>query len=257
METAPEPWIAALRSSHERLRGWVDALGADQLEQQSYDSEWSIAQVLSHLGSQAEIFGLFLDAGLSGGDPPGGEAFGPIWDSWNARTPAAQAADSLRAGEEVVKRFESLSKDELDQLHLQMFGMDVDAVMVARMRLGEHAVHTWDVAVALDDSSTVAPDAVDLLVDALDGLVGRSGKADGQSRRIHVTTSDPERHFSLETADSVALVAGEPADADAELRLPAEALLRLVYGRLDPEHTPAIDTEGVDLETLRAIFPGF
>ena len=28
----------------------------------SYDTEWSVGQVLSHLGSQAEIFELFLDA---------------------------------------------------------------------------------------------------------------------------------------------------------------------------------------------------
>ena len=38
--------------------------------------------------------------------------------------------------------------------------------------------------------------------------------------------------------------------------LPAEALVRPVYGRLDPDHTPG----GVDdprLATLRRVFPGF
>lgn len=65
MESSPGPWISALRHSHDRLRAAVEPLGLDQLEQRSYASEWSIAQVLSHLGSQAEIFGLFLDAGLT------------------------------------------------------------------------------------------------------------------------------------------------------------------------------------------------
>jgi len=41
------------------------------------------------------------------------------------------------------------------------------------------------------------------------------------------------------------------------LRLPAEALVRLVYGRLDPAHTPALEARGVDVDELRRIFPGF
>jgi hypothetical protein len=48
------------------LRAIVEPLGEDRLQQPSYASEWSIAQVLSHLGSGAEIFMMFLDAGLSG-----------------------------------------------------------------------------------------------------------------------------------------------------------------------------------------------
>jgi hypothetical protein len=47
------------------------------------------------------------------------------------------------------------------------------------------------------------------------------------------------------------------ASADADhLRLPAEAFLRLVYGRLDPEHTPAGVTENAHLDVLRPVFPG-
>ena len=38
----------------------------------------------------------------------------------------------------------------------------------------------------------------------------------------------------------------------------AESLLRLAYGRLDPEHTPAGVTGDQDaLDKLRLIFPGF
>jgi MDMPI C-terminal domain len=40
--------------------------------------------------------------------------------------------------------------------------------------------------------------------------------------------------------------------------MPAEALLRLAYGRLDPEHTPAEVSGDPDvLDKLRKIFPGF
>ena len=36
----------------------------------------------------------------------------------------------------------------------------------------------------------------------------------------------------------------------------AEAFSRLVYGRLDPDHTPAFSGDGALLDALRAVFPG-
>ncbi len=260
METSPDPWIGALRHSHDRLQALVKPLGQDQLEQRSYASEWSIAQVLSHLGSGAEIFGLFLDAGLAGQDPPGREAFGPIWNTWNAKDPQAQAADGLRADEATVERFETIDPDQKAQLRLQVFGMDMDTTGLARMRVSEHALHTWDVAVALDPSATVAPDAVGLLIDTVGQLAARSAAPDGKQRRLRVSTTDPERHFILETGEAVSLTESDgPGGSDGlpELRLPAEALVRLVYGRLGPHHTPPVDADGVDLDDLRRLFPGF
>jgi uncharacterized protein (TIGR03083 family) len=256
LETSPGPWIAVLRSSHERLQALVEPLDLGQLEQPSYASKWSIAQVLSHLGSQAEIFGLWLDASLSGEEPPGRDAFGPIWDSWNARNPQAQASDALQADRVTLERMESLDADQLAGLHLQMFGMDLDAAGLARMRVGEHAVHTWDVAVALDPAATVAPDAVGLLVDTLGPFIGRAAKPDGVQRRLRVSTTGPERDFILATGESVTLTTAEGEEGLPELRLPAEALIRLAYGRLDPAHTPPVQASGVDLDELRAIFPG-
>jgi uncharacterized protein (TIGR03083 family) len=237
------------------LRTTAEPLTEDQLRQRSYASEWSIAQVLSHLGSQAEIFELFLDAGLTGQDPPGIEQFRPIWEIWDGKEPQAQAADALRADDATTTRFESLTEDERAQLRLKAFGRDLDVTAVAGMRLSEHAMHTWDVAVALDPAATVEPDAVALLIDTV-GQVAPRGKADGQHREVVIATTSPERHFLLETGETITLT---PADGTAKpgLELPAEALLRLVYGRLDPAHTPPVEASGADLDELRAIFPGF
>jgi uncharacterized protein (TIGR03083 family) len=168
MEASPGPWISALRHSHDRLRASVQSLGPDQLTQRSYPSEWTIAQVLSHLGSQAEIFGLILEAGLAGQEPPAREEFPPIWDKWNAKDPQAQAADALRADQATLERLESMDADERERLHLKLFGMDIDTAGFARLRLSEHAVHTWDVLVALDPAATLAPDAVVLLIDMVE-----------------------------------------------------------------------------------------
>ena len=49
---------------------------------------------------------------------------------------------------------------------------------------------------------------------------------------------------------------GEMADVDRVGEIPDVAFLRLAYGRLDEEHTPA----GIDpthLAELRRVFPGF
>ncbi len=257
MEANPAPWIGALRHSHDTLRALVEPLDTGQLQRRSYASDWSIAQVLSHLGSQAEIFGLFLDAGLSGQDPPGRDAFGPIWEAWNARGPRSQAADALRADKAVVERFESLDAGQRERLRLELFGMDLDTTGLARMRLGEHAIHTWDIAVALDPAATVAPDAVGLLVDTLGRLAARSGRPGGKQRRLRVSTSSPERHFTIEIGETVTLAAAERDEGMPELRLPAEAFVRLVYGRLDPAHTPPVQARRADLDELRQIFPGF
>ena len=180
MDPDPRHWIASLRASHDRLAALAGPLDTKELEGPSYDTEWTIAQVLSHLGSQAEIFSLFGDAALEGRELPGQEAFPPIWDAWNSRTPDAQAADALAVDEAFVRRAEGLTDEQLSgdtAAHVRPWTSDAAALF--RMRLGEHAVHTWDVAVALDPSAEVSSDAVDLLIDGLGDLVGWGGKVDG------------------------------------------------------------------------------
>jgi uncharacterized protein (TIGR03083 family) len=257
MATAAAPFIIAWRRSHDRLRTLVDPSDSGQLNRQSYASEWTIAQVLSHIGSGAEIFNLFLGAGRKREDPPGRETFEPIWEVWNARSPEEQAAHALAADQAALERFESLDTAEQERFHLNLFGGDVDLAVLARMRLSEHAIHTWDVAVALDPAATVSPDAVDLLVDTLGQLAARTGKPAENPTRVHISTTDPQREFVLDTGESVSLLPWDGEDGLAELRLPAEAVLRLVYGRLDREHTPPADDSAVDLDQLRATFPGF
>jgi len=75
---------------------------------------------------------------------------------------------------------------------------------------------------------------------------------------VHVTTTDPERQFTLEaTGEAVTLTPSDDADESLpEMRLPADAFVRLVYGRLDAAHTPPVETSDVDLDELRPLFPG-
>jgi uncharacterized protein (TIGR03083 family) len=251
---------AALVALHDRLIAAVTPLSDPQLSAPSYDDDWSIAQVLSHLGSGADVFTLFLEAGLRGEPAPGLEAMQPVWETWNAKSPHDQARDALAANGVFLDRLASLSDGDKERWRLALFGGERDLPALLRMRLSEHAVHSWDVLVALDSSASVDANAVSLLIDTLPDLVGLVAKPGGLTRRIRVTTQAPDREFQLDIApDSSQLTAsGAPAAGAGgdDLRLPAEAFLRLVYGRLDPEHTPSDLGEYALLDVLRPVFPG-
>lgn len=256
LETDPSHWASALRESHARLRAVVEPLSDGDLESQSYDTEWSVAQVLSHIGSGATIFGWFVDAALSGGDAPGRERFEPVWAEWNAKSPREVADDALAVDGALVERMSSLDERDRERLHLSLFGMELDAAGLMRIRLGEHALHTWDIAVTFDDRARVLPAAVTLLVDTLDLFATRTGKPSAIAQRIGISTSEPDRSFVLYSGEPVSLAPGDVGAGSPELVLPAEALIRLVYGRLDEAHCDDVAARGVDLDTVRAVFPG-
>jgi uncharacterized protein (TIGR03083 family) len=254
----PRLWISALRISQDRLRGLVAPLVPEGVDTPSMASGWSIAQVLSHLGSQAEIFGGILDDAVAHRPLPGPETFPPVWDEWNAKSGVDQVTDSVAANEAFVRRVEELPDAQLEALQFLMFGMEFDMVGFLRMRLSELAVHTWDVAAALDPEATVSAHAVDLLVDTLPELARRVGKGQASATSVRVITSGPARDLVLGVDDAVSIEPWEGGPADATLRLPAEAWVRLVYGRLDDEHSPPIEIDGDReiLATLRLVFPG-
>jgi uncharacterized protein (TIGR03083 family) len=253
--TDSEPWVSALRASHDRLSAIVAGLDADGLRAPSYDKDWTIADVLSHLGSGAEIFSLSLEAGVSGGEPPAMADFQPIWDTWNARSPQDQAELSIAVNEALVSRVESLTPAEREAFSITMFGrMTLDLAGFLGMRLSEHAVHAWDVEVALDPAARIAPDAVGLLAVRLPMMSGFMGKQQETPTVVAVTTTDPAMTFTLDTG-GVTLTPGSTG-ASASLALQAEAFVRLVYGRLDDD-ADVTSAVGVTVPELRAVLPGF
>lgn len=254
-------WYLALLRSHHRLAAFITSLDQEEFERTSFASEWSIAQVLSHLGSGAEIFTMLLRAGLNGEPSPGGEAFQPVWDRWNTRTPDEQVRDGLQMDAAFLEQLGALEETERRDWRLSLFGSDQGLDGLLRMRLGEHAVHTWDVVVTRDADAQLDADAVELLIDTLDQTANRVGKPSSAPLRITITTQEPDRRFILfadgEKVQLQPLPQPNSDDVGASLLIPAESLIRLVYGRLDQKHTPTHTAKGIDLEVLRPLFPGF
>ena len=230
-------------------------LDAPQLEVPSYSSEWDIAAVLSHLGSGAVIMRRRLQDTLAGSDMP--DDFAPtVWDEWNAKTPRGQADDALVEDDRLVVAFDAVPADERPRLTFSFGPVTVGFDEAVAARLNEHVFHTWDIEVAFDPAATIAPDATAVVVDNL-GLIARfTATPTGDEREIRVRTSDPVRHFTVRlTRDTAELLAGD-AGVTPDLELAAEAFCRLVYGRLDPDHSPTVDANGEVLDVLRRVFPG-
>jgi hypothetical protein len=90
-------------------------------------------------------------------------------------------------------------------------------------------------------------------------MARRVGKPRDEAIRTRIVTSDPARDLSLVAADEVLITPWDGGALDGVIRMPAEAWVRLVYGRLDEEHSPPIErvADGPTLDQLRAVFPGF
>jgi uncharacterized protein (TIGR03083 family) len=247
--------LRALEASADRLRALVLPLDDAALEQSAYPTEWTIADVLSHLGSGAVIQQRRLEDALAGRPTPD-DVGPPVWDEWNAKSPRAQADDSLVADRALVERIASVTDAEAAAVRIALGPLELDLTAFVALRLNEHAFHTWDIAVALDSKAVIPDDAAALVVDNLDLISRFSARPTGDSRTITVRTTAPERTFTIELApDAVTVAAGETS-AEPDIVLPAEAYSRLVYGRLDADHTPPVDGDASALEPLRRVFPG-
>jgi uncharacterized protein (TIGR03083 family) len=251
----------ALRTSHERLASALEHFDDDHVGDPSYDADWTVAQVASHLGSGAEIFSLLLDAGSRHEPAPGVQQFQVVWERWNTKTDVQRCRDALQSDAAFVDRLSRLTSEEWSHWALDFLGTQQTLTELLRLRLGEHAVHTWDIAVVLDPAASLPPDATALIVDDLPRLVERVGKGIREPVTVHVVTRQPDREFLLQVATDTARLMPDTSSSatTASLRLPAEAFVRLIYGRLDPDHTApgSVQADGVALDTLRDAFPGF
>jgi uncharacterized protein (TIGR03083 family) len=256
--------IDADHRTYERLARLVSTLTDDQLAQRSGASEWSVAQVLSHLGSGAEITLDTLRAAQAGVDRAA-DANEAVWARWNAMTPPEQAAGYLHVGQELDQAYADLDPAQRTHLRVPMGFLPepADVDLFTGMRLNEAALHAWDVEVAFDPSATVPADVAAVLVDQFLGplgfMLGFTARPDQLADRpvtltIHATA--PDRTLGLRVADQAQLTDGA-APADGELRPPLEALPRLLTGRLRTSDTGILVDGPVLLAELRRVFPGY
>ena len=258
--TDSAPLLLVLNASHRRLRGLLEPLDSAEVRAPAYPTEWTIADAASHLGSGALISGLRFAAGAEGAEAPGNDVFGPIWDEWDAKSPEEQVRDAIAADAAFIDQIAAVDDAQRDAWSLEMWGTVADFAGFVQLRVNEHVMHTWDIAVALDPAARLDPHGVELLVDQL-GPLTRHTAQPHEPLRIHVVTTAPDREFLLDLGGTGDLRTWDGGDAEAELRLPAEALVRLVYGRLANDHKVSVEplqiqATGVTVDDLVGSFVG-
>ncbi|MEV0718939.1 maleylpyruvate isomerase N-terminal domain-containing protein, partial [Asanoa sp. NPDC050611] len=154
MATDADRVIAVLRTGHDDLAARVAGFTADDLARPSGASEWDISQVLSHLGSGAEINLATLEAGIAGSTPPDGEFNKTVWAKWDGASRQERADWVVTANEALVKRYESLDDQQRESVRVTYAWMpapvDVAFLSVTQgsrdIGLSEvlHALRTFD-----------------------------------------------------------------------------------------------------------------
>jgi uncharacterized protein (TIGR03083 family) len=263
MTPTADATISALRSTHDELAAVVRGLTDEQLLDQSGASQWPVAQVLSHLGSGAEIGLATLRSATGDGEVPGDAFNAAVWDRWNAMTPREQADAFVDADEALVSAYEGLAPEQRSDLQVSLgfLPMPLPLASFAGMRLNEAAQHSWDARVGSDPEAVIEEESaalvLDHLADGLGFLVGFTGKADALTEPARVTLGD--LGLALSITDSVALVPAEEGGATATFDGTADAVARLLAGRLTERFTPdeVSVTGNVGLADLRRVFPGY
>jgi uncharacterized protein (TIGR03083 family) len=255
--------IAALRKGHDDLTTLVRGLEPAQLTGPSAASEWDVSQVISHLGSGAEINLEVVKASLEGRPAPEFEFNKGIWARWDGMTPQERQEAFPIANQALVEAYEALDATQRGELRIDVGWMPepVDVATSAVLRLTEFGFHDWDIRVVFDPAATLAPEAAALMNDrvgALFGWIAKPANLDGRTADLAVHLTDQDETLGLRLADPVALT-DAPVSPDGELSLPLEAWLRLAAGRLGPRYTPeSVKVVGpISLDDLRSVFPGY
>ncbi|HVT70394.1 MAG TPA: maleylpyruvate isomerase family mycothiol-dependent enzyme [Trebonia sp.] len=256
--------ISALRSGFDTLAAVTGGLSDAELAAPSAAAEWDISQVLSHLGSGAEIGEATLRAALDGRPRPETDFARGVWARWDAMGRRERADGFLAANTSLTGLYESLPATVRQDLRIDLgfVPAPADVATAGRFRLNELTLHSWDVRAALDPAATLAPEAVPLLTPVAAAMLGFIGKPDalgGAESVIEVVTTGPALRLALHLGPAVSVSDDVPPEPDGTLSLPAEAWLRLLTGRLAEPYTPSsVSAAGAaDLGLLRKVFPGF
>jgi uncharacterized protein (TIGR03083 family) len=247
--------LQALHNSVQHLKELAEGMDPEYYTSSAYPSEWTIADTFSHLGSGAVIGKQGFENSITHREPdPNFNA--SVWDEWNAKVPADQVSDCLVSDAAFLATLEESTDEERGEFRMNLgpFAFDFDGLI--GLRLGEHALHTWDVEVPFEPAATLASDAADAILDKLQFVAARAARPNGVVQDVTIRTIDSDRTFTLALKGDSAELRETPLDGGVDLELPAEAFVRLVYGRLDPGHTPDSVT-GSALELLRGVYPGF
>lgn len=249
--------IAALHVEHDILVTLLANLDRDQLDSPSGADGWTVAQVLSHLGSGAEIGRAPI--ARAAGESAESEDNRTIWARWDAASPADQAAGFIEHNTRWLETVEALTPEQRSSLTVDLGFLPEPLPLVTAlgMRLNEVANHAWDVRVALDPGAEVNTDSAVVLVDLFTGPLGFMLGFFAKPAELSESAAVAVPGGGLVIEDAVTLVSGLESSSATFHGSPG-AFIRLLSGRLKKPYNEGVTVEGnVTLDDLHRVFPGF
>ena len=249
--------IAALHAEHDSLVALLADIGDDQLTGPSGADDWTIAQVLSHLGSGAEIGRAPI--ARAAGEAVDAEDNQTIWARWDASTPAEQADGFVRYNARWLETVDALTPEQRSSLAVDLGFLPepVPMVVALGMRLNEVANHAWDARVGFDPDAELTAESAAVLVEQFAGplafMVGFTSKPGELSEPVSVAAQGA----GLVIGDAVSVVSSVESPT-ATFHGSTGAFVRLLNGRLKEPYAKDVSVEGaVTLDDLRRVFPGY
>jgi uncharacterized protein (TIGR03083 family) len=253
------------RAEYEDLLGYLEKLPPAGWTEQSACSEWQVYQVVSHIGSQPEIHAGTLNAGLRGAPPMTDDDRKAIWARFDAMQPDEVLPAFKANNDAFVALVDSLSEEELGKTIPWIFGPTPLASVLAG-RLNEQALHNWDVKRVHDTrvkvTAAAVPDLLEVNVPSRVGRLAQPARAEALvGKTIQFLYSQPDGAVSVSVeADGAQATPGNAEAPDLTVELPAEALIRLIWGRYDVAGGVASGelklSDPALADALQRLFPG-
>ena len=209
----------------QRLEGFLQTLGPEQLAQQSACEGWTVADVVAHMMERGGPIPDQIERGLAGDlSPTPGISTAPPVSEDQFRVDLGHSAVALRRelGDRLLGEFARVNR-EFDRVMGLVQPDDWDKLCYHRLRpetvrakvdirIAELAMHEWDIHWAFDRDASLAEDS-------LPGLVSASGRAVRRAFRPDPARPRPVRYrfeLSGHGATKVDVVLA-PAGADFEM----------------------------------------
>jgi uncharacterized protein (TIGR03083 family) len=235
----------AVRATVRDLCAELRALDEPDWEAPSACTEWTVRDVTAHMAESNDRFFQVVRAAVADEPPPAMST-----EERAARREAVKARPTPKIIDQLEQRMSAIF-DLLERAPAATLARTVTVPagqltldQVAATRLSESTLHTWDIRSARDRAATLPSESAALMLPSVLAQAPRLARRErlqGLTATYLLETTGPGGGpVTLEVRDGAARVSrGAPKQADATIRLPVEACIRLIWGRLDLEHAIA------------------